>query len=267
MYYLYEKVGKSTMPKFDYNFNNFADFYAIAPVLTRKLYGQYVIHVKVNNMEALEEFINVSDKYKHMTLYIQATDTVYKYIRLKKPGVSLLDSKNDYEIWSELIQRHGLMLGPGCAKKLFWAVKHTYEAMSEAILELKEVYGNQIVTMDMVAKVISIESIVYPRNALISYIRMDRFRKSKLDKCIEAFGNDIVFYSMRKRVDAFIQEKNAYFKTGEGSDLIKSLPYDNLLKLEYAFLSVPKYFKDIRILLNLYEKGEYLNDYLQEETI
>lgn len=266
MYYLYSGKDKKQLSKCDYSFKNMNEFYEMSKVLTHKITGPYVIQIKGNTYQEVEEFIKNSESYKHLIIYIELQQEVFDYVRARQPNASILNQENIYDVWVELVQRYNLVLAKGCLKNLFFSIKHDYDTMSEIVLELKRAYGDVEVNMDMIKKVVSIDDIVYPRSVLLSYIRMERSRKKKLSLCLANFDKNLVYNSMKKNCAKLLEQKNNYYKTGKGSDLIKTIPYDNLLKMYYAFLTNLKTVHDIELLLKLYEKGEYLNDYIQTET-
>lgn len=267
MYYLYSSKDKSKIAKCDYTLKSMNEFYDLSKVLTHKLTGPYVVCIKANKYTDVEEFIKSSDNYKHLIIYIEVAPETLEYLQARQPNASLLSSENIYETWTELIQRYNLILDKGCSKNLFFSIKHDYDTMSEVVLELKQAYGNAVVDMDMIKKVISIDDLVYPRSVLIAFLRMDRNRNKKLRLCLSNFNSSLIYNSMKKNCLKLLEQKNAYYKTGKGSDLIKTIPYENLLKMHYAFVTNPRNFNDAELLLRMYERGEYLNDYLQKETI
>jgi hypothetical protein len=266
VYYLYSKAKKGSLPKFDYTFNKFEDFYAIGKILTRKLDGLYEVNIKANKYDEVMEFINISEQYWYLNIYITMAEPLLDRVLKGKPAANTLSMKDDYEVWTDLIQKYNILFDKGCIKKIYWSIKHDYDTMTNALTEIKSAYGDRIVTMKMVEKVIQLDDFVYPRSVCISYVKMDRFRRSRLNKSVQCFGSDLVYYAMRKNVTNLLEAKMQYFKTGNGNNLIKALPMDNLVKLNYAFIVAPSGFKDIYTLLNLYEKGVYLDDYLQERT-
>ena len=267
MYYLYSSKDKSKITRCDYTLKSMEEFYDIIRVLTHKLTGPYTVCVKTNKYDEVEQFIKMSDNYKHLIVYIEVTPETLEYLQARQPNASLLSSENIYETWTELIQRYNLILDKGCIKNLFFSIKHDYDTMSEVVLELKNAYGNQVVNMDMIKKVISIDDLVYPRSVLIAFLRLERSRNKKLRLCLNNFNSSLVYNSMKKNCLKLLEQKHAYYKTGKGSDLIKTIPYDNLLKMHYAFVTNPRSFNDAELLLKMYERGEYINDYLQEDTI
>ena len=86
-------------------------------------------------------------------------------------------------------------------------------------------------------------------------------------RCVEYFGNDLVFYAMRKNVKKFLEEKITYLKTGKGSNLIKTIPTNNIIRLYDALHFGCGNYKDILTILSLYEKGVTINDIVQERTL
>lgn len=266
MYYLFKKKTDNTVPRCTYNFNNFKDFYNVAPSLTRTIRGKYNIKVKTDSLSELREFIDNEQIYGHLDVYIEVSDTLMNLIQLSKPGARKLSAQDNYEVWQELISKFKLLFDIKCADMLYWSTEHTYDKMQNTLSTLSKAYGYRLITKPMIEKYFILDETVYPRNVCISYIRMDRFRRSKLTKCLSSFGNDIAFYAIRKNTRQLLNSKLIYLKTGKGSDMIKSLELENILKLNYAFENCPQGIRDVYIILNLYEKGAYINDYLQQRT-
>lgn len=266
MYYLFRRKADSGVPRCIYNFNNFKDFYDIASSLTRTIRGKYNIKVKTDSLSELKEFIDNEQRYAHLDVYVEVSETLMNLIQLSKPGARKLSEQNNYEIWQDLISKFKLLFDKKCADMLYWSTEHSYEKMYEALSTLSKAYGYKVITKPMIEKYFILDETVYPRNVCISYIKMDRFRHSKLSKCLSSFGNDITFYAIRKNVRQLLESKLVYLKTGKGSALIKSLELENIIKLQYAFENCPQGIRDVYIILNLYEKGDYINAYLQQGT-
>lgn len=263
MYYLFNKKTDNSVPRCTYNFNNFKDFYDVASSLTRTIRGKYNIKVKTDSITELKEFISNETMYSHLDIYIEVSDTLMRLIQLSKPGARKLSAQDNYEVWKELITKFKLLFDTRCADMLYWSTEHTYEKMHNTLSTLSKAYGYKLITRPMIEKHFILDETVYPRNVCISYLRMDRFRKSKLNKCLLSFGNDIAFYAIRKNARKLLEDKLIYLKTGKGSGLVKSIPLENIVKLTYAFDNCPQGIRDVYIILNLYEKGAYINDYLQ----
>lgn len=264
MYYLYEKKTDNAVPRCTYSFNNFKDFYNIAPSLTRTIRGKYNIRVKTDSLSDLKEFINNEQTYGHLDVYIEISDTLMNLIQLSKPGARKLSAQDNYEVWKELISKFKILFDKRCADMLYWSTEHTYEKMHSTLSTLSKAYGYRVITKPMIEKYFILDETVFPRNVCISYIKMDRFRKGKLAKCLASFGNDITFYAIRKNVRQLLDAKLIYLKTGKGNSLVKSLELSNILKLSYAFESCPQGIRDVYIILNLYEKGDYIDAYIQQ---
>ena len=263
MYYLYDKKSKNTgIVHLDYTFNNFDQFYAVASMLTNTLRGTYKIKITCDKPEPIIQFVENSDNYKHLIIYIETEESSMQRVKMNLSGVSLLKDRDSKEIWYDLIGRYQVLLKPKCAEQIFWGISKDEATMSTVLLDLKEAYGLQSITFEMAQKVVSINEVVYPKSVMMAYLRMDRFRESKLKKSIETIGPDILFYSIRKNIEEIYRQKCNYYVTGKGSDAVKNLPFNNIIKMYYAFRTLPIGFKDITIILKLYEKGAYINDYL-----
>lgn len=263
MYYVYSKSGKVTLPRFNYTLNSFEKFYELSGVLTKPLLGRYVIRIQTKDTKDIIQFVRSYENYKHLDVYIEVDADVLNYVNLHLPEVSKLDSKNSYEIYAELVTEFGILFAPGCAKVLFYAIPKDYDSMYEALLLIKREYGSMEVKQSDIEKLFMLENITYPRQVCVQYLLCSRWRKKTLERALNVFGNDITFYSIRKHARQFLKDKISYLRTGNGNDLIKKIPVYNIVRL----LNVLEYsnsgsFKDISVLLALYEKGETINDYL-----
>ena len=98
---------------------------------------------------------------------------------------------------------------------------------------------------------------------------MDRFRGSRLHKCLSDMGNDITLGAMVKGVGQLLKDKILYYQTGEGNGIIKALDIKNLV-LMYRVLVLERHgVNDCELLLKLYERGTTCNAivYGQEVTL
>ena len=264
MYYVYSKSGKLALPRFNYTLNSFETFYELSGVLTKPLVGRYTIRIQAKNSKDIIDFVRVNENYKHLDVYIEVDTDVLNYVSLHLTGVSKLDTKNNYEVWSELISEFGILFDAGCAKRLYYAISKDYDSMSESLRLIKQEYGSNLVTQQDIEKLFMLENITYPRQVCVQYLLMSRWRRKTLERALNIFGNDLTFYSIRKHTRQFLKDKISYLKTGTGNELIKKIPVYNIVRL----LTVLEYensekFKDISVLLALYERGENINDYLQ----
>lgn len=268
MYYLFKKSKSSELPEFDYIFKSFADFYEIAKVLDVSIYGSYHIKVKTDSYKEVKQFVDSAESYRHLVVYIEVNDSLLSYIQLTSPGVSLLTSKSNFETFKELIQKHSILFDKNCIKLLYFAIGHSYAEMEEALTLIKTTYPDKSpIKEDDISKLFVIDKLVYPRSVCIMYLRLDRGRKRNLERSIEYFGNDIVLYAIRKNVRQLFDEKSKYLRTGQGSNLIKTIPLVNILNMLKCMDYERDGFKDIRTILTLYEKGVSINDFVQKRTL
>ena len=267
MYYLYKKTRNLALPRFAYNFKNFNEFYEVAPLLEVPLIGVYNIRVKSDDFKEISNFIDTSATYQLLQIYIEVSEALLDDIRLSKPKASFMSTASSYEIFKELVASYGVLFAPKCLDIMYWSIGHTYEDMDEALQLIKSTYTkNTGITKEDISKLFVIDDKIYPRSVLLMYIRLDRGRESALSKCVDCFGNDIVYYSMRKTVRKLLDEKIKYMKTGNGSKLIKSLPINNLVHMIRCLDYENEKYKDIKTILRLYEKGESVYDFIQERA-
>lgn len=267
MYYLYKKSKGVVLPRFDYTFAKFQDFYDVAKVLTASLVGSYNIRIKSVIFKDIIEFINADNAYSWLNIYIEASQDILDKIAMFKPNANFLSTKTNWDTFIELIQRYGVLFDHGCIPVLYKAIPHDYDSMAEALALLIQEYGNKNITRNDIASLFVVDDLIYPRTVCIEYLRMDRWRSTHLQKCLSYFGNDLVLYAIRKNTDAYMKEKVSYLETGSGSSLIKTIPINNIIRLQHALYVGRQRFMDITTILSLYEKGETVYDTVQNRTL
>ena len=268
MYFLYKKSKKAVLPKFDYMLKNFNEFYDLAKVLDISFHGAYNINIKSDNYDDIIGFINMSESYRYLIVYIETNQTLIDYIALRKPDVSLKDSKSDFEIYKDLIAKYRILFDKKSISLLYGSIGHEYDEMESALSLIKTTFPNvRPVTEKELSQLFVLNDLIYPRQVCIYFLLFDRWRYSKLERCIEYFGNDLVLYSIRKTIRNLYDEKVKYLKTGAGSKLIKSLSINNILHMLRCMDYERDGFMDIRTILMMYEKGVSINDFVQERTV
>lgn len=266
MYYLYKKNKNAELPKINYSFNSFTDFYELSNLLSVSIRGAYNINIKSDDTDDILYFIQNEQRYTHLVIYIQVSDSMLKFILLRKPGVSVLSSASNYELFQRLVEKYEILFNTKCLEKMYFAIPHTYADMDESLALVKQVFPNKVITEEELSQLFVLDQNVYPRSVAIAYLRMDRGRSVKLDKCVNVFGNDLVLYSIRKTVRKLRDEKLKYLKSGDGSFIVKTIPVNNLVKMLKAFDYERAGFMDVKTILSLYEKGDYCYDIVQQRT-
>ena len=268
MYYLYKKSKSVLLPEFKYIFNKFEDFYSIADLLEVPLVGNYYINIKSDSYKDIINFLNVSESYETLIIYIEVSSSLLDYICLQRPNVCLIESKTNYEIFKELVSKYNVLFKQYAMRTMYFAIEHDYASMDEALQLLVHTFPDvREIGENEISQLFVIDKLVFPRNVLIADVRMMPGRKTQREKCINHFGNDMVMWSMRKAIRSLLDDKIKYLKTGQGSGLMKYLPMDNLIRMANVLDYNRCNFMDIRTLLRLYEEGETINDYLQKRTV
>lgn len=266
MYYLYKRNKSLALPSFNYSFKGFEEFYELAKVIDVPLEGVYYINIKTDSYKDLIDFLNQVHNFGLLVIYVETTESLLRYIKLKRPNVQILDAKSNWEIYEELITKHEVLFKHNCTKLLYNAIPHTYEDINAALAELKQLFPDREIGEKEIGSLYPIDDNIYPRQVLISFLKMDRYRWSRLDKCLMTFGNDLTLFAMRNNCKKLFESKIKYYKTGEGDYLIKTIPWQNIVQMHRALTYDRKGFMDVRTILELYMKGETVNDYLQERT-
>ncbi len=265
MYWLYKKDKSLVLPIFDYTFGSFKDFYEVSKVIKIPLLkSAYNVKIKTDSYSDLKEFLDRSGEFSFLQIYVQVEESMLRYVKMNNPNVSLIDSKSNWEIFEELVSMNNVLFKHGCMKIFYNAVPHTYEDINAGLSDLKVMFPNTEITEKELSELFPIDTYVYPRQVLIAYLKMDRWRQSKLNKCLEVFGNDLTLYAMRNNCKKIFESKIKYLKTGIGNYLDKLLPSKNIVFMMDLLVYNRRGFKDIYTILSLYERGETINDFISD---
>lgn len=249
----------------DYIFNSFSAFYEVCDLLTVSIFGRYRIAVKTEVIKDIQEFIKVNTAYDHLIISIYTSKAAIDYISAYNPNVNIQDNVSFYEQFKDMISDRNILLEKKAMNILYSSVEHDIIAMETVLDNIVKEFGiDQIITEKMLSTIVILNKIVYPRTVLLAYLRLERYRDVKLKKSIEDLGNDVVLGAMRKNIKALIKEKTVYLRTGQGSWLIKELNTTNLVLMYRALIVECGEISDVQILLNLYEGGKTIYDYLQQ---
>ena len=261
MYKLVPYKKSTVFPVCDYVFKTFEAFYKIADLLTVPLTGRYVICVITDKQDEITEFVKKQNLYEHLIVNIYAPATLINYMVMYNNRLKVDDKESPFDTFQELISKYNLLLEKNLISLFYASIEHDFSSMESAVrLTVNEFGKNTVVTEKMLGSLFILNKTVYPRQVLLSYLRCDRWRASKLKKCVESVGEQVAFYACRKNIKDIFDAKINYFKTGQATDLIKSLNTERVLLMYRILVVEPCSFKNLTISLNLYERGISQND-------
>jgi len=261
------KSGKVNVD-FNYVFRDFSKFYEVMDLVTHPISGRYVVRVDSDEVAEITKFIDSAGRYEMFDVYIFAPTAAVEYIAQRKTDVALQETVKMIDVFRGLISRYGLLFGKGVIYTLYNSITHEPTEMEEALGLLLQEYGRDVViTEQMVAKHFLVNKLIYPRDVLNAFIWHDRWRWSKLEKCVAAMGNAIVKGAIVNNLKNIVKEKNVFFTTGKCSRYIRSLDTELVMRLYCVFVTGAGYFQDVYILFWLYERGLSIYDLLQQEEL
>jgi len=267
VYAVMQKLGKKTRDTiaYDYTFKDFKSFYEIAQILTYKLVGRFQIKIETDRVADVEEFIRKEKDFKTLDIYIHMPEASLDILLQRNTNVHVRDKVKMFEVFKELVSEQKILFDRGAIYTLYNSIPHETDAMEAALKQISREYPSGTkVTENMLSKLFILNKVVYPRSVLVSFIYMERYRWSKLQKSVEMLGNDVVVGAMVKNIKQFIKDKATYYRTGQASTFIKSLNTDNLLLMYRVLVSERKGLDDAALLLTLYERGMSTHDFVQQ---
>lgn len=251
----------------DYMFKDFSSFYKVADVITVPLKGQYSIGITTEDADAVREFLKSADRYGHLMISIYMPESVVEHMSLYNTRLNVAERVKPFDIMVKLVSGRQLLLDKGVIYTLYNTVGHSEEEMTNAVELLYRKYGPQNkISENMLAEDFVINKITYPRSVLLAYLWLDRWRKTKLKKCIADVGNDVALASCIKRIKELQAGKADYFRTGCASNLIKSLDTFRITLMYRVLVTDRENMRDLTLLMEMYERGLTPDDYIQRKS-
>lgn len=249
---------------FDYILDNFKSFYELADCITVPLSGKFELLIYCNSYKQALEFIDRENEFECFNVTIVLPDKqAISNIALAKPSARIGKGISMFEVFKQEIENRHLVIDKRAVSKLYASIGSSLEEMEEGLSILENTYGRfKLINLNDISKVITLKDLVYPRQVMVAYLTMHKYRKSKLNQAIESFGEDIVFYAIRKNIQKIMEERYQYLRTSIGSDLIKGISTKNINLMYYLFYVRYRDFPvNVRMILHLYENGFKEYDY------
>lgn len=250
-------VKKTTVKStHDYLFSDFNSFYKIANVVTVSLKGLYSIGITTEDAEAVKEFLQKEEKYKHLDISIYMPEVIVEHMSLYNIQMNVADQMKSFDVFMEMVSSKNLLFDKGAVYTLYSSIEHSVQEMSNAVSLLYNKYGPHCkITEKMLAEDFILNKIVYPRTVLLAYLWLDRWRDAKLKKCLSDVGSDVALAACIKRISEFQKAKVDYYRKGESSKLIKSLDTYRVNLMYRVLVTDRGNLRDLTLLFEMYERG------------
>lgn len=261
MYKLVKVKKSDRLLDFDYVFDNFNDFYAIADFLSYPLLGVYKIAIKSTKMEEISSFITNQDNYALFDTTIYTAQAIIDNLQAYDQTVRS-EEVSMYDVLIDMIKSKNLLFDKGAISAFYSSVEHTVEMMEEMLMQIIEEYGSEtVITEKMLSSIMVVNKFIYPRAVLIAYLKMSYRRRDMLETSISQFGDSLVANAMKKNIKIIFKNKVDMIRTGKESKLLRSISMSNIVHMYNVLLY--NNFSEPRILMELYERKD-LNGLLQQ---
>ena len=250
---------------YDYYISSLTDLEDLMKVIYKPIIGSYTILLELKDLNYIKNVLNSKERYNHLNLILIVSDHMLKKIKLSMPDIIKSEDKSIFEYLQEGITKRNLLINKKVLYMIYSSVGKSYEEIDEVLDLLYSNFGSYMsISPKDLSQYIVINNITYPRSVLIDYINLNRYRKQRLQKCLNDISKEIVLASMVKNIKKLHEQKAKYLSTGIGNKFIRNLNTRNL-NLLYNILvcSKPYYLNSIEVLLEIYERGLDLNDLLQ----
>lgn len=255
------------MGEFDFVAKDFNELYTLLNSLTIPLFGVYSIYVKTESAEDIKHFIRESDAYAHFNIEIVTTDNVLDLVEKALPSSNVVENVSPFTVLVDLLAKRQILLSRNLLSNLYSSIGHSDEELLDAVDTIYREFGSQtLIDETMLSSLFVINKVTYPRSALIEYINMTRYRKTKLVNCLNDMGNTITLHSMIKNVKALHKSKSQYLTTGlVESKQVRRLNTRNLNLMYQTLVTDRAGIEDVLLLMNIYERGLMVDVSVHEE--
>jgi hypothetical protein len=251
-----------TVIDYDYILSSFIELEDLMKIIYKPILGIYKIGLHLIEMSDIKSLLNNRSRYNHIDVHLLLSEATYKRVSLAMPNLVQDQKKGMWDYLAEGISERNLLISKKVVSLIYSSVGKSYEEIEDLLDLLSKSFGPfmQITEKDL-SKHLVLNTIVYPRTVLISYINLTRWRKSQLTKCLKDISPEIVTAAMIKNIKKLHEEKSKYLKSGLGSKFIRELNTRNLNLMYYTLVAhKSRYLNDIVLLLETYERGLHINE-------
>lgn len=266
MYSLVPITKTTKVGEHDFIFSDFSSFYKVANTLTVKLTGTWSIGIKPKDIKEVTDFIAIEDKYKHLLINIYLPEQQVEYLTMRDTHIRTQERVKPFEIFQGMCSSKNLLFDKKVQLLIYNSIDHDIDTMEQTAGLLYTQFGSfNKITEKMVQPYFILNKTVYPRTVLLQYLWLGRWRENSLKKCLSNFGNDVTLYAIINNIKKLFEGKCTYFKTGEASQLTKSVDTRRLELMYRVFIAERGKFKDVTVLFKLYERGLSCYDFIQNK--
>lgn len=243
--------------EYDYLLTSLSELEDVMKIVYKPILGIYHIGLLFTDIADIKLLLKNRSTYNHLDVDLLLSEGMYKKISLAMPDSIHAEKASIFDYIKQGIFSRNLLMSKKVVSLLYSSVGKSYEEIDDILDLLYSKFGPFIqITAKDLSKHLVLNTVVYPRTVLISYINLSRWRKSQLTKCLSDISPEIVTAAMVKNVKKLHEQKVKYLTTGLGSKFIKELNTRNLNLMYYTLVSnKSRYLNDIVVLLELYERG------------
>ncbi len=202
---------RQSLPKMDYNFEQYDYYLDIAPLLTPKFNGNWKILLNDFSLVEVEAILNENIIPEHFDVYMLLGSNKYDKVIKENPKL-YVKPKSNWEIYKDMIAGLDVLIDKRAMNDLYSAIGNNINELQEALMMLATKAEDGYITDNLVRQSYNVQNRVYASDVLHAfYMRQDN-RWKLANKYVKELGTDYAFYAMRRYIRRLLHDKGAYLK-------------------------------------------------------
>lgn len=215
MIQLFELTRKTRIVNGDYTFDGEGDFISMLPFLTPKFDGNWQIALVDPSIKYAHTLADNNNIPSYVDCYVYMSPAKIEQVVLKHPSM-IPKKQKPWDAYMEMISELSNTIEPKAAKYLYKAIGGDTEKLKEALLQLDNKCESGSITLNNVKEMYTAAvKPVFSTDVVLAFFMKDAGRWRLYEKLVSELGERYSYYTIRKNVFKWLNEKAAYLKNEE----------------------------------------------------